>query len=70
MTALVQLLRGSDQLSREAERGEIFHGFCEGPLSFRPTYKYDIGTDDYDTSAKVFSLYIFDCMKDIIRVTA
>lgn len=47
-----KLLRDSDQLSREAERGEIFQGFCEGPLSFRPTYKYDIGTDDYDTSAK------------------
>ncbi|GLJ06703.1 hypothetical protein SUGI_0045730 [Cryptomeria japonica] len=49
---LQKLLRAKDQLSREAERGEIFHGFCEGPLSFRPTYKYDIGTDNYDTSAK------------------
>lgn len=49
---LQKLLRAKDQLSREAEKGEIFHGFCEGPLSFRPTYKYDIGTDDYDTSAK------------------
>ncbi|XP_057872973.1 type IV inositol polyphosphate 5-phosphatase 11 [Cryptomeria japonica] len=47
-----QQLRAKDQLSREAEKGEIFHGFCEGPLSFRPTYKYDIGTDDYDTSTK------------------
>ncbi|KAH9326033.1 hypothetical protein KI387_006211 [Taxus chinensis] len=47
-----KLLRAKDQLCREAERGEIFHGFCEGPLSFRPTYKYDIGTDNYDTSAK------------------
>eukprot|EP01018_Ginkgo_biloba_P020250 Gb_31865 [translate_table: standard] len=49
---LQKLLRAKDQLSREAEKGQIFHGFCEGPLSFRPTYKYDIGTDDYDTSAK------------------
>ncbi|XP_059075330.1 type IV inositol polyphosphate 5-phosphatase 11-like [Cryptomeria japonica] len=48
----LQQLQAKDQLSREAKKGEIFHGFCEGPLSFRPTYKYDIGTDNYDTSAK------------------
>lgn len=41
-----------DQLSREIERGHVFKGFREGPLSFRPTYKYDVGTDNYDTSPK------------------
>uniref|UniRef100_A0A0D6R359 Inositol polyphosphate-related phosphatase domain-containing protein n=1 Tax=Araucaria cunninghamii TaxID=56994 RepID=A0A0D6R359_ARACU len=48
----LQQLRAQDQLSREANKGEIFHRFFEGPLSFPPTYKYDIGTDDYDTSTK------------------
>ena len=24
----------------------------EGPLNFKPTYKYDLGTADYDTSSK------------------
>lgn len=41
-----------DQLWREIERGNVFKGFREGPLSFRPTYKYDVGTDNYDTSPK------------------
>lgn len=29
-----------------------FSGFSEGPLNFRPTYKFDTGTDTYDTSSK------------------
>lgn len=28
------------------------HATTEGPLHFKPTYKYDLGTSDYDTSSK------------------
>ena len=30
-----------------------FVDYEEGPILFRPTYKYDLGTDDYDTSEKM-----------------
>lgn len=30
-----------------------FAGYEEGPLLFRPTYRYDLGTDNYDTSEKM-----------------
>lgn len=30
-----------------------FMGYKEGPLLFRPTYRYDVGTDNYDTSEKM-----------------
>lgn len=30
----------------------IFVGYSEGPLLFRPTYKYDNNSDEYDTSEK------------------
>lgn len=30
-----------------------FAGYEEGPLLFRPTYRYDVGTDTYDTSEKM-----------------
>uniref|UniRef100_A0A672ZBI2 Inositol polyphosphate-5-phosphatase Ja n=1 Tax=Sphaeramia orbicularis TaxID=375764 RepID=A0A672ZBI2_9TELE len=30
----------------------ILEGFIEGPLKFPPTYKFDVGTHTYDTSAK------------------
>lgn len=30
-----------------------FSGYEEGPLLFRPTYRYDLGTDTYDTSEKM-----------------
>ena len=30
-----------------------FSEYEEGPLLFRPTYRYDLGTDTYDTSEKM-----------------
>lgn len=50
---LHRLLRNKDQLLQEAERGQIFNGYCEGTLTFKPTYKYNVGTNNYDTSYKV-----------------
>ena len=41
------------QLRLAIETGEAFAGYDEGPLLFPPTYKYDVGTDDYDTSEKM-----------------
>ncbi|GKV04766.1 hypothetical protein SLEP1_g16877 [Rubroshorea leprosula] len=50
---LHKLLTGKDQLLQEAERGQIFNGYCEGTLTFKPTYKYNVGSSNYDTSYKV-----------------
>lgn len=41
-----------DQLLQEAGRGEIFKGYSEGTLGFKPTYKYNVGSSNYDTSQK------------------
>lgn len=49
----MQLLTSKDQLLQEAERGQVFDGYCEGTLTFKPTYKYDVGSSNYDTSHKV-----------------
>lgn len=46
-------LRDKDQLLQEAEKGEVFNGYCEGTLSFKPTYKYNVGSNNYDTSYKI-----------------
>ncbi len=48
-------LWSNDQLSRAVQSGQVFRDFEEGPLMFPPTYKYDVGTDNYDTSSKVSS---------------
>ena len=32
---------------------QAFHGYEEGPILFRPTYRYNFGTDVYDTSEKM-----------------
>ena len=32
---------------------EAFDGYIEGPLLFAPTYKYDYGSDKYDTGEKM-----------------
>ncbi|XP_076751874.1 synaptojanin isoform X1 [Xylocopa sonorina] len=41
-----------DQLKVQQEQGNVFKNFLEGPITFAPTYKYDIFSDDYDTSEK------------------
>ncbi|EMD40920.1 hypothetical protein CERSUDRAFT_111503 [Gelatoporia subvermispora B] len=46
-------LVAADQLKQCMDEGEVFVGYQEGPLIFRPTYKYDLGTDDYDTGEKM-----------------
>jgi len=41
-------LRNNDQLNIERAQGRVFQGFEEGKLIFRPTYKYQPGTDLYE----------------------
>lgn len=45
-------LLAADQLGAEMAADAAFPGYVEGPLRFKPTYKYDAGTDTYDTSEK------------------
>ncbi|XP_077353341.1 phosphatidylinositol 4,5-bisphosphate 5-phosphatase A [Festucalex cinctus] len=46
------LLWERDQLNMAKSTESILEGFLEGPLNFPPTYKFDVGTHIYDTSAK------------------
>ncbi|KAF9076927.1 inositol polyphosphate phosphatase [Rhodocollybia butyracea] len=46
-------LLAADQLKRTMDAGIAFSGYEEGPLLFKPTYRYDLGTDNYDTSEKM-----------------
>lgn len=49
---MMEVLTANDQLLLEMTAGTVFKGFKEGPLKFPPTYKFDGGTNDYDTSKK------------------
>ncbi|KAG8907006.1 inositol polyphosphate 5-phosphatase [Tulasnella sp. 403] len=41
-----------DQLIHATHTNAAFMGYQEGPLTFRPTYRYDLFSDNYDTSEK------------------
>ncbi|XP_073440634.1 synaptojanin-1-like isoform X2 [Dendrobates tinctorius] len=41
-----------DQLINQKNGGQVFRSFLEGKVNFAPTYKYDLFSDDYDTSEK------------------
>jgi len=42
----------ADQLNQQRALGNVFEGYKEGAIKFRPTYKYDPGTSRWDTSWK------------------
>ncbi|KAK7060444.1 Inositol-1,4,5-trisphosphate 5-phosphatase 1 [Paramarasmius palmivorus] len=46
-------LIAADQLKQVMDAGIAFEEYEEGPILFRPTYRYDVGTDNYDTSEKM-----------------
>ncbi|KAI2501116.1 hypothetical protein MHU86_13339 [Fragilaria crotonensis] len=41
-----------DQLRQVLAQGAAFPGFAEGRITFMPTFKFDMDTDDYDSSHK------------------
>ncbi|XP_075460875.1 type II inositol 1,4,5-trisphosphate 5-phosphatase isoform X1 [Ascaphus truei] len=41
-----------DQLKMQVDEKVVFDGFTEGAITFQPTYKYDTGSDEWDTSEK------------------
>jgi len=49
----LDMLLAADQLNYVMNAGTVFSGYIEGPILFRPTYRYDVGTDNYDTSEKM-----------------
>lgn len=49
---MFEVLKANDQLRKEQMKGNVFQNFEEGSIYFAPTFKFDNGTDTYDTSAK------------------
>ncbi|KAJ5899822.1 hypothetical protein N7495_004566 [Penicillium taxi] len=47
-----QKLYANDQLNLQMIAGRAFQFYSEGSIQFAPTYKYDVGTENYDTSDK------------------
>ncbi|XP_076163264.1 oculocerebrorenal syndrome of Lowe isoform X2 [Ptiloglossa arizonensis] len=41
-----------DQLCQQRRLGRVLQGFQEAEITFKPTYKYDPGTDNWDSSEK------------------
>ncbi|XP_061461439.1 inositol polyphosphate 5-phosphatase K isoform X2 [Rhineura floridana] len=46
------LLWEKDQLNMAKKKEPFLQEFMEGPLKFKPTYKFDLYSNDYDTSGK------------------
>ncbi|XP_030007877.1 inositol polyphosphate 5-phosphatase Ka isoform X2 [Sphaeramia orbicularis] len=46
------LLWSQDQLTMMKKKEQLLQEFEEGPLDFKPTYKFDLNSDTYDSSGK------------------
>lgn len=45
-------LLAADQFMQQRHQRKVFTGYNEGPITFLPTYKFDPGTDIWDSSEK------------------
>ncbi|KAG9243917.1 SacI homology domain-containing protein [Calycina marina] len=48
----LEALYGNDQLNLQMVAGLTFPYYSESRITFNPTYKFDLGNDNYDTSEK------------------
>lgn len=48
----IEYLYQYDQLTKEISSGNAFKGYSEPTITFNPTYKFDKGTNTYDSSEK------------------
>ena len=48
----IQDLLNADQLKQQRAQRKVFNGYTEGPITFLPSYKFDPGTDIWDSSEK------------------
>lgn len=47
-----KLLLENDQLNQQRKIKRVFHNFQEGHINFKPSFKYDLFCDDWDSSEK------------------
>ncbi|XP_071521697.1 inositol polyphosphate 5-phosphatase OCRL [Panulirus ornatus] len=47
-----KILLENDQLTQQRNLKRIFHKFKEGEITFKPTFKYDVDSDEWDSSEK------------------
>lgn len=46
---MFKILLENDQLSQQRKLNRIFYKFKEGDITFKPTFKYDVDSDEWDT---------------------
>lgn len=51
-----------DQLGQQRRLGRVLQGFQEAEITFKPTYKYDPGTDNWDSRFYSCILNFFFCV--------
>jgi len=52
-----ETLLSNDQLTIEKKEGRVLENFSEGKIKFAPTYKFDKGTNDYESEKKRIPSY-------------
>ena len=50
-----------DQLLQEMAKKTVFLGFTEGHITFKPTYKYNVNSDEWDRYGTGTSCYFSGC---------
>lgn len=63
-----KILLENEQLNQQRAIKRVFHKFNEGDILFKPTFKYDVDSDEWDSRLVLFEFFFYSVKVTILFI--